>query len=752
MVVNTHYKDNLKAVMQVAKKYTDDKIEQALELLEDYELSSETISQTSQTATAPSDVRASSLIEVGGNCVKYAPSTASDNSVAYKKSIPNNTYKLFADKIGGMSYKSENLIVLNDVAETTTNGVTYKIENGIITLNGTATSSFTITFVLYADIPSGTYYSNFFTDNNALNFDLYFNGTSINVSDLSQQPLSFNTSVHNMLIYIASGKIYNNYVCKPMLVKGSTAPTTWSEGFTGIRNTAVSQLTIRSANLLNLSNVVETTVDGITYSITNGVLSVRGTATQRVEIRLMSYTFKVGNYSVKVFDIQNLGSVNVRFFADAIMSSSNLTSTTLSNTFSVQNEVTSDFGFVVPSGANVNATFKYMLVKGSTAPSEYKPYVTPIIKNIPSQIQALDGYGWGINDTCYNYIDFERKVFVQKVGRYNAGTFNYTVSGSGLFYFGVPSTFKPSSSNDVPQSDKLLCALYEIVNASTHTGPQGQNPSPNMTMCYNTNGNIYFNNTSYTDATAFKNAMNGVYLYYELATPIETDVSQYLADFNPIETNDLYGEIEFVNTYNQDMPNEISFVGTIKETLVTSFTIGNETTNITDSIESDGWSASSTVFNTRKTRDRERTKRVGRVDLGSLTYFYDSANNRFTVTIDNIKNVLQTEVPNAMCCCYDILAFNTIIANPTRDLVIGFNTSGVMTIKNFAYTDETNFKNAMSGVYLYYELATPEVTTLDVDTDFHYIDLESGETITFNNANNQACHNTIRYSIMEEKV
>ena len=36
--------------------------------------------------------------------------------------------------------------------------------------------------------------------------------------------------------------------------------------------------------------------------------------------------------------------------------------------------------------------------------------------------------------------------------------------------------------------------------------------------------------TAYTDATAFKQAMSGVMLYYELAAPIVTDISSLIPD------------------------------------------------------------------------------------------------------------------------------------------------------------------------------------------------------------------------------
>lgn len=626
MVVNTHYKENLKAVMQVAKNYTDDKIEQALELLEDYELSSETISQTSQTVTAPSDVRTSSLIEVGGNCVKYAPSTASDNSVAYKKSIPNNTYKLFANKVGGMSYKSENLILLNDVAETTTGGITYKVENGVITfITGTAGSGgMSITFDLINQLPSGTYYyKNFGSGTRNIGIRLSDNSTVWGSNSGASYNIS--SSIIRIYFYFGSGDTVNNEVYKPMLVVGSTAPTEFEQGFTGIRDSAVTSVVFRG----------------------------------------------IGQ--------------------------------------------------------------------------------TDITKQIPSQIQALAGYGWGINDTCYNYIDLNRKVFVQKVGREKVTDLAWEVRGTKYYRAINTVNCKRYGGNTVGTGLSNLfniCTYNQIGNAPYTNYTDMAFPSENENQFYVGNGGT-------TDLTDFLSKIANEYIYFELATPVETDISQYLTDFNPIETNDLYGEIEFVNTYNQDMPNEISFVGTIKETLVNSFTIGNETTNITDTIESDGWSVSNSIYNTRKIRDRERTKRVGRVKVKDLTFNTTSVANMFSTNgLSNvIKLVANNETANLLCNVLVTETANNVYAKRVLNSIGVVNNGGLWVYINDNISTVEELTNYFTdNDYIYFELATPETTPLNVTKDFHYIDLESGETITFNNANNQACHNTIRYSIMEEKV
>jgi hypothetical protein len=74
------------------------------------------------------------------------------------------------------------------------------------------------------------------------------------------------------------------------------------------------------------------------------------------------------------------------------------------------------FRIVIISGTQCNnLTFKPILNYGTSA-ATYAPYIGTISTySIPASIQALEGYGWSAG-TAYNYVDFERKVFVQNVG------------------------------------------------------------------------------------------------------------------------------------------------------------------------------------------------------------------------------------------------------------------------------------------------------------------------------------------------
>ncbi len=114
--------------------------------------------------------------------------------------------------------------------------------------------------------------------------------------------------------------------------------------------------------------------------------------------------------------------------------------------------------------------------------------------------------------------------------------------------------------------------------------------------------------------------------------------------------------------------------------------------------------------------------RIGSVDLGSLTWEYDSANSRFKSTaIDDIKAPSSASViANAVCSKYPIANYSTSVNTDKTMTVIyqGSAAVGQLWVHDSSYTSAADFKSAMSGVYLYYELATP--TSQDISLDLTY--------------------------------
>jgi hypothetical protein len=73
-------------------------------------------------------------------------------------------------------------------------------------------------------------------------------------------------------------------------------------------------------------------------------------------------------------------------------------------------------------------------------------------------------------------------------------------------------------------------------------------------------------------------------------------------------------------------------------------------------------------------------------------------------------------------------------------------------LQDSAYTDVETFKNAMSGVMLYYELATPEIIDIsDLLTD-NLVPIEGGGTLTFKNAYEYAVPHKFAYYKTDIKI
>jgi hypothetical protein len=187
--------------------------------------------------------------------------------------------------------------------------------------------------------------------------------------------------------------------------------------------------------------------------------------------------------------------------------------------------------------------------------------------SIPASIQALEGYGWSAG-TASNYIDFERKVFVQNVGAVDLGTLSWVRSTS----YTNPFFYTALSNRKTGRNDNFIIAMYNNDYEHYTSNSFGDN-AVNMSIAFgglSGNNQVFIRNDSYSSASDFKSAMSGVYMYYELATPIETDISQYLTDDNLINV-EAGGTLTFENQNGEDyripVPSEEEYMIDLQEAL-----------------------------------------------------------------------------------------------------------------------------------------------------------------------------------------
>ena len=209
--------------------------------------------------------------------------------------------------------------------------------------------------------------------------------------------------------------------------------------------------------------------------------------------------------------------------------------------------------------------FDIMLVDGiyksDTMPA-YAPYHSNVYP-IPENIRALPGYGWSAG-TARNYVDYENKKYYQCVGSVDLGTLTWTAGESVSFKTHHLAGQKLTKSYSI--APNFICPKY---STKTQNESWGKTSITGISATSNVNGYIYVNDTSYTDATAFKQAMQGVTLYYELATPIVTDISDLLADdFLRNLTVEAGGSITFKNSndsYRIPVPSEEEYIVKLSE-------------------------------------------------------------------------------------------------------------------------------------------------------------------------------------------
>lgn len=215
--------------------------------------------------------------------------------------------------------------------------------------------------------------------------------------------------------------------------------------------------------------------------------------------------------------------------------------------------------------------FDIMLVDGiyksDTMPA-YAPYHSNVYQ-IPEAIKALPGYGWSAG-TARNYVDYENKRYVQCVGSVDLGTLTWmkTSSQSVGDYFYAPVSaigFKRLGAFGITVHN-ILCSKYITV---------ARNPNAFVDKTIVLDGDstavsqIQVKDTAYTDATAFKQAMAGVILYYELANPVVTDISSLIPDdfLRNIEVEAL-GSVTFKNSndnYHIPVPSEEEYIVKLSE-------------------------------------------------------------------------------------------------------------------------------------------------------------------------------------------
>lgn len=227
---------------------------------------------------------------------------------------------------------------------------------------------------------------------------------------------------------------------------------------------------------------------------------------------------------------------------------------TPSNAFYVRFTLPPDYGNVYKNDI--------ALIAGSSG--IYTPYHSNVYQ-IPEAIRNLPGYGWSAG-TARNYVDYENKRYVQCVQSVDLGTLSWVAGVGGKVSFQTSQVTGQKLTKNYSVPPNIICSKY---STKTQNELWGHINVTGITADANTDGYIDVNDTSYTDATAFKQAMQGVILYYELANPIITDISTLIPDdfLRNIEV-EAKGSVTFKNSnggYHIPVPSEEEYIVKLSE-------------------------------------------------------------------------------------------------------------------------------------------------------------------------------------------
>ena len=254
-----------------------------------------------------------------------------------------------------------------------------------------------------------------------------------------------------------------------------------------------------------------------------------------------------------------------------------------------------------------NGTLSDIQIELGTTATSYEPYIKSNYQlgRKTTQIDDANMLGYVLPEEMpiKNYVD-SNGVFHQRVGRVDLGSLNWkkdTVGENWAFYTLPFTSYKGPDSNIVPAVN-IMCSIYtneSYINIDNVVGYDN-------TIGADITKKIWVKDYDYTDATAFKNAMKGVYLYYELAT--EKTIS--------VDGN------EYTNTYKADK-SEVC-VNLLKPTMETVTVNGVTCTNNGDgTFTFDGTaSADATFFIKKNVVVKKGTKLVGCPSGGSSSKYF----------------------------------------------------------------------------------------------------------------------------------
>ena len=437
--------------------------------------------------------------------------------------------------------------------------------------------------------------------------------------------------------------------------------------------------------LVNLPNATGT-VGGVPYTISNGQITFNGTCSASINISLQYIAIQSGhkylltNYPQQM-PISALAYNTLQLYAQNII-----------NAYITENDTVN--GRIVTASGSGTAELRARIENGQTYSMKFYPQVFDLTQmfgagNEPTTVAAF------------------KALFPLPYYAYNAGAL-LNFNGTGLKTVGFQQWDEEVESGYIDSSGSLN------PNATSLRSKNFCPCIPSKTY-YVKQPTTYANTTAICWYDASKNFLTRGF------AGNQTINSPANAAFFKVS---LYG---YGTTYKNDICINLSWSGyrngDYEEYWESTLALPVSTYFAT------GMKSAGTAYD--ELTEKKAITRIGVVDLGTLTWDYSASATRFSATgIQYLakKSASDYVVANVICEKY--------VAESVSDTAhyngVGIDPRGYVYIKDTNYTDAATFKSAMSGVYLYYELATPTETDIDISLNYKVDDFGTEELLPEN--------------------
>lgn len=319
-----------------------------------------------------------------------------DEDTAYKKTVPSNACPFAQiNSIGGMSYKSKNLISILPWANQTITGVTITLDkDGVYHLSGTATATSACLLPLDAKLPIGKYTLSLNCNKvigTAFENAVYLVARSADgdwkiqsSTHLSSAYITVTTTVDivDFMFAFMEGVNCDGLTIAPMCNEGDYIP--YEPYYEGLRDSKVTEIKSHGKNMFNKD------ADCYQYTIGEDVINESNAyRTWFIDVRGLD------NVCISHNNLNTAGDLMVTAVRDTKLGTPiDMRYRTLykgqSHSISLQGN---NYVAVSIWHTWVDEVAPYIQVEAGSGATEFEPHREPISYPIPNEIQALEGYG-----------------------------------------------------------------------------------------------------------------------------------------------------------------------------------------------------------------------------------------------------------------------------------------------------------------------------------------------------------------------